>query len=1119
MTQQKFTPYHFNWIILVAILVFNFTSCKDSTNNTSGIKDVEVKSEVLDAKLFSVLSAQDTNINFQNTLTETVDFNYYQYMYSYIGGGVATGDFDNDGLLDLFFVSNTEACKLYKNLGDLNFEDKSLVANIHPIKGFNTGATVVDINQDGLLDIYLVRGGLDNTNRKFENLLYINEGDFKFSEQAAKYGLNDSNRGIHAVFFDMDNDNDLDLFISNTPDIDGKTKDIIDINKTQKNPKSQDLLGNDKLYKNLGNGTFKDVSSIAGIHYDIGFGLNPQVGDLNSDGFLDIYVCNDFKVPDFVYINNGNGTFIDKRHLYLKHMSFNSMGSDVADFNNDGLFDVVSLDMNPEDYVRSKTTMAMTSIPNFEKMVKNNYHHQYMHNMLQINNGNNTFSEIGNMSGIANTDWSWSVLATDFNLDGYEDIYITNGVFRDVIDQDKTREILTKIRAKGKKPTKEDFLTYAQMFPQQKLKNYFFKNNGDLTFENITDTWANIKPTFSNGAIYADLDNDGDLEVITNNINEPITLLKNNAIEQSLGNFISVKFIGPEQNKNGLGVKVTLTTKKGLILTRQLVNSRGFLSSVSNRLHFGLPEGDEVKNMTVYWLDGKQQLIENLDINSHITVNYSGGSKSEISKKTNETNFKVNPFNYAHKDPYHNDYKLQLLLPYKYSHLGPAIASSDINNDGYKDIFIGGGFDNSSVILLGNEDGSFKEKTSKALKQDSRFEDISAAFFDIDNDGDKDLYVGSGSYEFSPTSRGQQDRLYLNDGQGNFTKSQNILPAFTIVSAVIKPTDFDNDGDIDVFVGGGVIPGKYPLSGNSYLLENKQGKLKISKQIFPELKLVKDAVWKDIDGNDTQDLIVAGEWMGIEVFLNKNGKLEKSNNYSSLSSLNGWWNKLLVEDVDNDGDLDIIAGNLGLNMKFHASNEKPLHVYAKDFDLNGVQDIVLAKYYEGKQVPVRGRTCTSQQMPYIGEKVATFQEFANLGVDGILGESINSALHYKANEFRSGIFINEDNTFTFEPFLNEVQSSVVNSILHDDFDGDGKKDILLAGNNYQFEVETTRSDAGIGVFLKGDNRGNFQFIPNKESGFYTNGDVRHLVNIEDKSEVIVLVNDGQHQAYNYQAQK
>ena len=515
-------------------------------------------------KLFTTVPASKTGIDFQNKLIETESANYYKYMYSYIGGGVAAGDFNNDGLEDLIFISNTYDNKLYLNQGDLKFEDVSSASGIKKREGFDAGVTIADINNDGWLDIYITRGGWKEENNAFANMLYINEGlredgkTITFSEQAAQYGLADNNRSIQATFFDYDKDGDLDVYISNTPDFEDRDAEILDLVEVRTSPRTQALKGSDKLYNNDGNGYFNDVSQKAGIFPEVGFGLNPQIGDLNNDGWLDIYVCNDFRIPDFAYINNGDGTFREGRNELFKHMSFNSMGCDLGDINNDGLLDLYTLDMNPEDYIRSKTTMGMTAQSRFEEMVSKDYHYQYMHNMLQVNNGNGTYREIGNMAGVANTDWSWAALLADFDLDGYNDLFVTNGVFRDVIDRDANNRILNDLRSNPRRPSDQDFLNFTKMLPQQKLTNYFFKNKGDLTFENTSYTWTDSIPTYSNGAIYSDLDNDGDLDVVVNNINDPATILRNKATDKNRGNFVKIKFKGPSQNIYGIGAIVNL---------------------------------------------------------------------------------------------------------------------------------------------------------------------------------------------------------------------------------------------------------------------------------------------------------------------------------------------------------------------------------------------------------------------------------------------------------------------------------------------------------------------------------------------------------------------------------
>ncbi|NMH89310.1 VCBS repeat-containing protein [Flavivirga algicola] len=1097
-------------ILLFTSMCFIITlySCKSDKNEDTVIPQNTQGSH---PKLFSHVNASDSGINFINLLTETENYNYFKYSYSYLGGGVASADFNNDGLQDLFFISNSNQNTLYLNKGNFKFEDITASTGINPTDGFNTGVTVVDINQDGFLDIYISRGGHLEDNNKFANLLYLNNGDLTFTEKAKEHGLDDSNRTIQATFFDYDNDNDLDVYLSNTPNVTAKSK-IIDLEKIGNDPKTLSLKGSDRLYENDGTGHFKDVTKKAGIGYDVGFGLNPQIGDINNDGWLDIYVCNDFNMPDFVYINNGNGTFKEQRDVTFKHMSFNSMGSDFSDINNDGYFDLITLDMNPEDYVRSKTTMAMTSVGRFEKMVKSGYHYQYMHNMLQINNGNGTYREISKLSGIADTDWSWAVLSADFDLDGLNDIYITNGVFRDVMDRDTHNTTLKILRKNRRKPTNNDFLQFTKMMPQQKLVNYIYKNNGNLTFSNVSNQWVESYPTFSNGVVYSDLDNDGDLDIVTNNINDKATVLKNNTIEQNKGQYLKVKFKGPKNNVNGLGAKVKLYQDNGTIQTRQLINTRGFLSSVSNILHFGLPKNTSIKKLEVQWLDGKHQTIENIKPNTLLDISYESSINGINSSETKINKiFSKLTANYKHKDPYFNDYDLQVLLPHKLSQTGPALAKGDVNNDGIDDIYIGGGRDQSGQLLIGKSNGAFHTKSIADFSNDKSYEDQSAAFFDVDNDGDQDLYVVSGSYELYNTPKLMQDRLYINDGSGRFTTARkNALPEFTSSGSVVVPSDFDNDGDVDLFIGGRVIPGKYPNAPTSTLLINEKGIFTIkTKEIAPELEhigMVTSAAWDDINNDNKLDLILSGEWMGIEVFINQNNKLIKSDRHKNLSETVGWWNKLLVVDVDNDGDNDIIAGNLGLNYKFHASKEKPFQIYSTDFDSNGTEDVILAKEYNGKEVPVRGKTCMTQQIPHLAQKISNYNDFANRNLEGILGEQINNALNYKATEFRSGIFINNGiSGFTFSAFENTVQQSPINSMVYYDINNDGVKDLILAGNNYQSEVETTRADAGIGNILLGKKDGSFESMPHLKSGFFADKDVRHMELIEMGDEKIIFV--------------
>ena len=1079
-------------LFIVSVLLF---SCNGKSTVSNG------------SKLFTRVPSEASGLDFVNELVETVDLNYYVYMDNYVGGGVAAADFNNDGLQDLYFISNTNHDRLYLNEGDLKFKDITESTGIVHIPGFQSGVAVSDINGDGFVDIYISRGGWEED--KFENLLYINNGDLTFTEESVSRGLNDDNRTIHAVFFDYDNDGDLDVYNLNSPDFKKKETELVDLIEAQTYKETFAKKGYDKLFQNDGNGFFKDVSVGAGIMPDIGFGLQPQVADINEDGWPDIYVCNDFRVPDFFYINNGDGTFTDKRNELIKHMSFNSMGADIADINNDGRQDIYTLDMNPDDYMRYITTMGKTPVSLFRKMVEKDYHHQFMHNMLQINNGPNGFSEISNMAGVANTDWSWASLMADFDLDGYNDIFITNGVYRDVIDRDSNREILEMLRKNQRKPTPEDFLQFTQMIPQKKLVNYFFRNRGDLTFEDVSGAWVDSVASFSNGAVYADLDNDGDLDVVYSNLNDKVTLLKNEAFQQNRGNYLKLRFEGTEKNVNGIGVIAKLHFNDNTVQIRELINTRGFISSVSNILHFGIPDTTKVVRLEIIWPDRKTQLIENIKFNQLVNIQYVNATSPTATKHNPQPMFAKRQLDFVHKELFFDDLKLQVLLPHMLSQTGPGFATSDVNGDGLQDIFIGGAYQESGAILLGNSTGDYTRLPQKALEDDKVFEDVGATFFDSDGDGDQDLYVVSGSYEFPPMDPIHQDRLYLNDGDGNFTRDLSALPGISDAGSVVCPADFDNDGDLDLFVGGRVIPGSYPHAPGSYLLINEHGRFEdVTLTSAPSLErigMVTDAHWVDMDADQDKDLIVTGEWMGIVVFENIGGKLMRSQKYSELGKYVGWWNRLSFNDVDDDGDLDIIAGNLGLNTNFSASFQEPFHVYTGDFDNNGSQDVFLARDYQGLMVPYRGWEAAAQQLPHLNYAFSSFHEYASQDLSGILGPGIEIALHYEATEFRSGIFIREGDEFQFEPFEMAVQQSPVTGIICEDIDGDSISDIILAGNNYLAEPSTTRYDAGIGHFLKGTGDGNFDIMHNTRTGLYMDREVRNIVLIDGK--ILVINND------------
>ncbi|MEQ9289969.1 MAG: VCBS repeat-containing protein [Cyclobacteriaceae bacterium] len=1080
------------WISFLILSAAWLVSCQHTTQKTK--------------TLFTKIEAEQSGIGFINEIVETPDLHYYDYMHLLNGAGVALVDLDDDGLLDVVFTANMSGSKVYRNKGDFNFEDVTRRTGIDRIDGFVTGVSIGDVNGDDKADIYITRSGWYKDGKLRQNKLLVNQGNFEFSEQAETYGLADSGHSIHATFFDYDRDGLLDLYVVNTPvdfSLVGKVYDLEDI-KT--NPYTLQFGSTDHLYKNNGNQTFTDVTQKAGLFNEIGFGLNAQVSDLNEDGWPDIYISNDFISPDFTFINQQDGTFREASKKLFGHVSYNSMGADIADINNDGHHDIVVVDMSPANYKRSKTTMGMTDRKRFEKMVVSNYHHQYMHNMLQLNNGDGTFSEISQLAGIDKTDWSWAPLIADFDNDGWKDIFVTNGVLKDVQDRDTDTEVKRLIEEKKKQGqlTRQDFLEFSKMLPSVPLTNYIFKNKRDLTFEQKMEEWGIVETSFTNGAAYGDLDNDGDLDLVLNNINSPATIYEN---EGSGGHSVTISLKGKKGNPWAIGAKVTVWTG-ATFQTKESVLSRGYMSSVDPRLHFGLGERQSLDSLIVEWPDGRFSKYISMSEERFVSI-----SQEDAMPGVQNTSLpqpitpKVELF--EHRERHYDDFQQQVLLPHKLSQLGPALAVADVNGDGLEDFFVGGAHQQRSAVYVQTQQGEFLITAQPDIEQDKGCEDISAAFFDVDVDGDTDLVVGAGSYEFELGHPGNKDRLYLNDGQGNFIRSEK-WPQYAVVTSVVVPFDIDNDGDLDVFMGSRVVPGRYPQSPDSFMLENtpdgfvhRNGQ----NELLLQLGMVTDAKPLDHDQDGDMDLVVAGGWMPVTVLVNDGGELASK---EEIQGSAGWWNRLIVEDVDHDGILDIVAGNLGLNYKHHASNDKPFHVFGGDFDGNGTYDMMLAKHGEGNLLPVRGKSCSSEQMPGLAQRFPTYASFAEANVFEVIGGSQQIDVQLEAQEFRSGVFYgNTAKGFDFQPFPNTMQLSPITGICA--IPQGASHRLITAGNLYESEVETTRADAGFGnvIEVKGDRK--MSAIDRQQLQLHLPGNIKDMALIQmanGRQGLLSAVNDG-----------
>lgn len=1075
-------------------------SCQTETESTS--KDAIPKDT-----LFNLLDPDSTGIEFTNKVIEKPERSYYVYNTIYNGGGVALGDVNNDGLLDLLFTGNDVPNQLYLNKGNLKFENISEQTGIDKSRGWHNGASMIDINNDGLLDIYICKSGYRNTAEERKNLLYINEGDLNFREAAEEFGLADTGYSYHVSFFDYDGDSDLDMFVINHPD-----RSFLNIPAYKIGEMQGAWDCKDHLYEN-DNGYFKDVTREAGLDKNYGFGLSLVTADMNEDGLTDIFVANDYKQRDYLWLSNGDGSFRDGLEDAFMHISLFSMGSDYADINNDGKEDLFVAEMLPSDYKRSKTSMANMSTSNFYSMVRNGMHYQYMHNVMQLNRGNGKYSEIAQMGGIAKTDWSWSCFLSDFDNDGLRDLFVSNGYRRDVYDRDseKLRDEYFK-KTGGKIEDTEEFF---KLIPATKLKNNIFKNTGDLHFEKKMKEWGFEKTSFSNGASVGDLDNDGDLDIVVNNLEDKAFVYENTANTKE-NNSIRIKLLGQEKNQAGIGAKVIVnSTSIGQQSFVQKI-TRGFLASADPTIHFGMGQ-DKQADIKVIWPDGRISNMNAVSAGSIVEIDYKSAIEAEQNLATTDALYVDKTSEYLgrimHNENEFDDFHSQILLPHRLSRLGPFTSVADINNDGLEDFFIGGASGQAGSIFVQMPNGKFSKTQQSSLDSDAVFEDMESVFFDCDGDLDLDLYVVSGGTEKKEGDPYYQDRLYINDGSANFVKSRAALPPIKSSGKSVACLDFDNDGDLDLIVGGRTIPDKYPQTPDSYLLENQNGRFKdVTESNASDLRkagMINSIAVYDINSDGYEDIIVAGEWMPISIFINKNGQFKNQTAAFGLSNTSGWWNQVSVHDLNNDGLKDIIAGNLGKNYKFKASESEPFKVYSSDFDNNGSYDILLAKYYDGTQVPVRGRQCTSEQMPFIAEKFPSYEAFAEASLNQIVEIKDNNVLENQAVEFSSMVFYqNTNGGFNAEPLPVEAQISTINDIAIIQKPGETAR-IMLVGNMFDSEVETTRADASIGLVLELNSQKQLKALSSEQSGVYLPYNVKDVkaIRIESSDCFLITSND------------
>ena len=1066
--------------------------------------------------LFTTLSHADCGINFHNDITEDSVFNEATYMNIYNGGGVSVGDINNDGFPDVFMTANQGKNKLFLNKGNLHFEDITDNAGIVKDQKWSTGVTMADVNGDGFLDIYVCASGSIGGDKR-RNALFINQGDLTFKEEADKYNLaNEGGYNTQTAFFDYDHDGDLDVFLIG---YDCTVSTNAYPNASMRNYRN--LKTGDKLLRN-DNGIYVDVTDSSGVFgASFGFGMGVMIADLNGDNWPDIYVSNDFFEKDYVYINQRNGKFIEQSDSYLGHMSQASMGGDIADINNDGLSDIFTTDMLPEDDYRLKKNTRFDEFDVYTRRYKKGYHHQLASNMLHLNNGNNTFSEIAQYASVNATDWSFGAMIFDLNNDGWKDIVVCNGIYLDMTDLDYADFISGSDMTyflRGIATSKLQLLD--KMAISKPLPNYAFVNQRDLTFKNCSYELGLGEPGLSNGAAFADLDMDGDQDLIVNNLNNQCFVYRNNTTEKYNKNFLRIKLQGKMMNAFGVGASVTIYAG-GNMQTLENYPTRGFQSSVEPVLTFGLDSINKVDSLIVNWPDDQSQHLTNISANKEFLL-----KQVEADKKFIISTPKVKPLfidvtsktiygNIKHKENDFVDFNIERLMPHLLSAEGPKMAVADINGDGLEDFVLGSAKHDTTKVFLQTSNGNFRQLLpQQSFAQDEEYENVGMEFLDADNDGDQDLIITSGGNQNKTGSKLLQLRLYLNNGKGKFERDDTRLPNISLNGSCVKILDFNGDGLPDIFVGGRSVPGQYGVTPKSYLLRNDHGFFKdVTAELAPDMQnigMVTDAVWGDIDNDGRMELVVVGEWMPITVFKIENGRL---NLYTTLNQqfafTSGWWNCIKAVDMNNDGKLDLIAGNLGLNSKIRADSLHPAELYLNDFDNNGIQECILTYYKsDGKSYPYYLKNDMVSQIPMLKKKFLKHADYAGKTIEEIFNKAqLELAVLKKAYLFESCMFININNgKFDRKPLPTEAQLSPVYAILADDFDNDGFKDILLAGNLFGLKPELGRYDANYGIYYKGVPNNKFIYISSEYSGFFYSGEARDLIKFKNavQKELILL---------------